>query len=348
MSCSVLDSGNNLVEIGSYKYSNTGYYINVNSWNSSIYLYCDKVSSANDISSVINNLLNRVQPPKVDFSKKPYITKWCKIPRYKVDEFTQANGIKRVWDFRDSNYVVLSKEELKKTTMFEYRSEMFNGFTYVMTIDNFKKHFPNETNDLKYHLDKVYIISEIEFKQLEPDCINIGKSANIGGNLGRIGIIDIIKEYINNPGKFEIIFDHEFITEVNSEGLELGEEELENIKYMLNTKNVDNMNLAVEMLANINLDKHVIDLACLFNRFHWNFYRNSGVTKNQAFQILKSFLKSHNIEYTQKWRVFIPSLVKKFPDQKVKITKYMLEMLNSEFEYHKLNFKLNSIDVSFN
>jgi hypothetical protein len=129
------------------------------------------------------------------------------------------------------------------------------------------------------------------------------------------------------------LFDEDFILNLNSDGIELDNDYLVTLNNMFESKEQDNINLALEMLSNVNIEKHYFTMALLLNKYQNLFSWGSGLSmsQNKSFKSIEKFLKNKGINYQADWRTFNAALYKNSQNDPEKIeiiTRSILENLN--------------------
>jgi hypothetical protein len=123
-------------------------------------------------------------------------------------------------------------------------------------------------------------------------------------------MFDIVENY-----NLKIIFDHN-ISDVVNEGLTIDEDVFENILNMVTSQDESNLNLAKEILANMEFESSRSYLIYLFNYF---YKLNQNRSNNKNYNYLKKQMKKHvHIHSTQNhsttFNHFLPTLIGKYPE----------------------------------
>jgi hypothetical protein len=81
---------------------------------------------------------------------------------------------------------------------------------------------------------------------------------------------------------------------------------------MFNSKSQDNINLALEMLSNVNIEKYLLIIALFLNKHKNKFSWGSGlsINNNSSFKSTLKYLESKNIIWNNDWRCFSTNLYK--------------------------------------
>jgi len=299
-----------------------------------------------DLKNVIDN------PKKVIGKGKPYISKWCNIPRYKIDDYAKTKNIKRAWSYNDADYVVVDFTEIQKVYK-EFFGERVESYKFCYEVE-FKDLKPsgNFKNIGHNFVDKNsnFIISNSKldygvFKGFEKFLLEGQVGLSVDSNKGRLGLLDILIDYVLNPGKFELVFDSDYINELNSDGLELDEETFSSIEMMFESKDKANIKMAIEILSNTNIKDNIIPVAILFNKY--SYHLKGMASKVDGFKVIKSILESENINYTINWQYFINSMIKRYPEGAKYYNKYIYDNLNGFLKYKGAKFTIKIIEVEY-
>jgi hypothetical protein len=91
---------------------------------------------------------------------------------------------------------------------------------------------------------------------------------------------------------------------------------------MFESKSQDNINLALEMLSNVNIEKYSLTIALFLNKHKNIFAWGSGLslTQNNSFKSTIKYFKSKNINFESDWRFFSTNLYKLHKDNPENIT----------------------------
>jgi hypothetical protein len=264
------------------------------------------------------------KPHDMKFGEKIYLSKTSNISRHKIKEYFHTNKLNKTSKLNQSNTIILSKQHLqelddilntkislkeiyffelkdndyiiKHTTCYD-KSDLNDGIPFCLIID--KPH--NVTTEVKEFLQDKNS-KELYVKQLY-------RQNNI------IEIFSYIEYVLKNP-HVNIIFDEDLIEVINGDGFELDNDYLSTLDDMFNSKSQDNINLALEMLSNVNIEKHSLTIALFLNKHKNKFIWGSGlsITRNSSFKSIIKYFKSKNINFELDWRSFSINLYKLHKD----------------------------------
>ena len=305
------------------------------------------------------DILKPQTPAKFSKEDKIYVHKNCSIPRYKIDDYIKTNNLTRVWSYKDADCVLIdfNKVEEAKELLDYYSGRGYSTFISSGIYDVVE--LPKPPQNGQYSSYNSHYIKNASTHFVVTSQHDLTKSyenypikkdvfiGNLSGKKSLVNTLEMVGWMVENPFKLKIIFDQNFIGEINKGGLEYNDELKETLENMLSSKNKDNINFAFEMISSFDLEKCWFDVALILNKYNWISYRGSGLTKtNMGYATVENFFIHKNIDYKDKWRKFVSNLLNTYPGYKHKVEPYIIERLNGEFEYHKLSIKLKNIELT--
>jgi hypothetical protein len=286
-------------------------------------------------NKLITNLLNK--HVNTTLGKKVYLGKLSNLPRHKVKEFFIENKVNKTSRVDQSNTIVINKSHLvefnkmfssgtsfhllKPTKIYTFESSQDNDFI----IRNAKTYTNNYQKDILCTI----LINDNNKSKLTPKLVNfLNDKENYDGyykNLYReknIAELYFYLEYLLKNPNVNVIFDEDLMAPLNQEGFELDEEYLTTLDGMFESKSQDNINLALEMLSNVNIEKYSLTIALFLNKHKDKFAWGSGlsITQNNSFKSTLKYFKSKNINFESDWRSFSTNLYKLHKDNPENIT----------------------------
>jgi len=287
-----------------------------------------------------------------------YIGKGSNIPRHKIKEFFKENSLKKTSLIEKSNCVVFDKQVIKqlihyykgeevKTAVIPFTQKIFdyieNDYSLILKQKNHKfntyhiKYLNDTYND--FPLDFKKVIGDITFTKTI--AVNNYRTKNVSE------LWEIIECYLTNPHG-NIIWDDVLLESLNSDGLDMDDEYIEVLYSMFDSKEQDNIKLALEMLSNVNLEKHGLTVALLLNKYNNVFTWGSGNTGSQALKTLILYFKNKGIDWKADYRKFSTGLFSfyKNDEESIKIIKkFFIDSLNNYLDLDKdFNIQLSNID----
>ncbi len=299
----------------------------------------------------------------VNKGDKVYASKASELPRFKLKEFINDNGLKKTSRYNQADVVIINRghfiQMLKECKFKEYtflkgnfaESKIVkrdnNDNTYKFFKENLKNNSDKDTVAMvsewsiqemekgnlgkKYPTDKIlYDTNTIKIKGTN---INLYRSARLS-NLMNI-LFELRKEIMS--GKVRIIFDEDMFVELNKEGIELDEEYLQTLRDMLFSKDTANIKLGFEMMSNLVLNQPtILSISFLLNelihttKFRPSYYINSNSNLKSLFKLLRT----KGIYWERDWKTFGTGLRNNFKTGKEGdiVKKFLLDNINREFK----------------
>jgi hypothetical protein len=304
-------------------------------------------------------LFNQHEHNKLEDNTAVYLTPLSTFPSYKLKNYIEENNlnIKTGRKLDIVNALIINYD-------FIFSSYIGNKLQeyYIIPADkiiknpSLKKYIPDNKNQwqditVRNGLNAThYFISPDMYKNFISVDNNFSiikeyplvKGNPIGSGWGNKKVTDNVGFFLNlfeNIEKYnlKIIFDSNINNAIN-EGLPLDEEIFENIINMINSEDKSNINLAKEIMANLDYKSSEPYFIYLFNYFY-KLSRNESNNKN--YDYLKKQLKKHTYIYSNKHHpaVFdnlLPILIKEHPN-------YSQEFMNCFRIHMNILFKKNII-----
>jgi hypothetical protein len=275
---------------------------------------------------LVNSLLNQ----KVDttLNGKVYLGKLSSLPRHKIKDYFKENNVSKTSRLDQSDTIILNREhlnefnkifgssaswyKLKSCKVYKFDSEKDKEF-----IVKYAKTWYNNTLDLESQFS--IVITDENKNKLTPKLTNFlqGRESkdlfykSLYRDKNLVEVHNHLEHVIKNPN-VKVIFDENLMDPLNEDGFELDEEYLTTLDGMFESKSQDNINLALEMLSNVNIEKNSLTIALFLNKHKNIFSWGSGlsITKNNSFKSTLKYFKSKNINFDHDWRSFSANLYK--------------------------------------
>jgi hypothetical protein len=300
--------------------------------------------------NLIEKLLN--QSPNTNLGDKVYFGKLSNIPRHRIKEHFENSTSKKTSRIEQATTIIFSREhlinfkkdlkrlELKESLFLEKTPELLEYiFKNVSSEWTYKKIAPCFTNDSKLFLINYYkntkLINDLvpNFKRIiDTTLIKPRYIESLYRDTYTKEILNYLDLILENPS-INILFDEDFLMDLNSNGIELDADYLATLNSMFESKEQANINLALEMLSNVNIEKNYFTIALFLNKYQNLFSWGSGlsITQNKSFKSIEKFLKDKGINYQADWRSFNAALYKNVqndPEKTEIIVRSVLENLN--------------------
>ena len=153
-------------------------------------------------------------------------------------------------------------------------------------------------------------------------------------------VFDTVNYYSENPHG-NIIWDDVILETLNSEGIDLDEDYVDTLNSMFASNDNDNIKLALEMMSNVNLEKHGLVIALLLNKWKGVMSWGNGNTGGQAYKTLDRYFRNKGINWKIDYRTFTTGLFKNYTDEESReiIADFLLRNINSFLSEN--NFRLD-------
>lgn len=319
--------------------------------------------------NLIDTLLN--QSPNADLGDKVYFGKLSNIPRHRIKEYFENSTSKKTSRIEQATTIIFSREhlinfkknlerlELKESLFLEKTPELLSYITKNVTSDwTYKKITPCFTNDSKLFIINYYkntnLLNDLvpNFKRIiDTTLIKPRYIETLYRNTYSKEILNYLDIILKNPS-INILFDEDFLADLNSEGIELDSDYLSTLNSMFESREQANINLALEMLSNVNIEKNYFTIALLLNKYQNLFSWGSGLSmsQNKSFKSIEKYLKDKGINYQSDWRSFNSAMYKNSQNDPEKIEIIMRSILENLNKYMKEgntgNLNLSSIKLA--
>jgi hypothetical protein len=333
-----------------------------------------------------HSILNEKLSQKFDsiLKSKVYLGKLSDLPRHKIKDYFLKNNIQKTSKLEQSETIILNKNhliEFKK--LFNDNLPSYWAFQKLDTFiisdleskkyinDNFYQPYQSNltsfskiVNDNNYSFsisisdqDTLNVLpSKLQKFLSDKECKSLYVK-NLHRENSLIEVVNILNYLKSNPN-VKLIFDEDFLLTLNEDGFELDEEYLNILDSMFTSESQDNINLALEMISNINIEKHSLVIALFLNKHNNIFSWGSGLSlkHNKSFKSIIKYFESKNINFAYTdWQSFSINLYKLHKDDpeaikiiqdftKQNVNKY----LKSNFGSNESYIELNNVDFKFN
>lgn len=286
----------------------------------------EKINYENLIKALLNQKIDTTLTGKV------YLGKLSSLPRHKIKDYFKENKVNKTSRLDQSDTIILNKEyliefnkifesasswyRLKPCKVYKFDSEQDK--TYIESVS--KSYYSGKYN---FNNSFITIITEENKNKITPKLINFLQNKksedlyykNLYRNKNLVEVHNYLEYILKNP-HVKVIFDENIMEPLNEDGFELDEEYLTTLDDMFESKSQDNINLALEMLSNVNIEKNSLTIALFLNKHRNKFSWGSGlsITKNNSFKSTLKYFKSKNIDFESDWRSFSANLYKLHKD----------------------------------
>lgn len=295
------------------------------------------------------------QKTELKFGKKVYLGSLSNLPRHKVKEYFTQNNTQKTSRIEQADSVIIDRNCIERfhsfLTINERNYDLSLYQTYIIEdIKNKQKLEPLIHNyNNSYSMPVSYLAPEIPFyiltnkenqitsnlssylKDIQPKDLYINH--NWWNNNNEISAYEVIEVLLKNPN-INILFDDEVLPLINNDGIELDADYMSYLDNMFESKDQENINLALEMLSNVDLDKHSLTLVLFLNKHMDKFFRGSGlnINQNRSFKSFIKYFKAKKIDFQSNWKTFSAGLLKYYkndPQSIEIINSFILQNINN-------------------
>ena len=276
---------------------------------------------------LVTSILN--QSDDIKLNGKVYLGKLSSLPRFKIKDYFKENKINKTSKIEQSDIIILNRKHLIEfnnildPSDISYYNKLYSCKIYKFNSKK-DKEFINQYNNNNYgyydnNIDFILKINDDYTNSLPSNVINFLKDKTYENVLYKQiyrekNIIELYTylDYILKNPHVNIIFDDNLMNSLNKNGFELDDDYLSTLDDMFNSKSQDNINLALEMLSNVNIEKYLLIIALFLNKHKNKFSWGSGlsINNNSSFKSTLKYLESKNIIWNNDWRCFSTNLYK--------------------------------------
>ena len=254
-----------------------------------------------------------------------YAGKGSNIPRHKLKSYIEENSLKKTSRVQIANTIIFDKNEIEDVLAYYNRAnkDEFAFIEFTKEIYDIVISYSNSNRDRYSHFDKeikskigkTWVIEKDRYYALPSDLKKIincteFKECYEMANYRTQKILDIcsvIDVYLKDKDTKSIVWDDYMLEILNSDGIELDAEYLETFHSMLKSNEPSDIQLALEMLTNINLEKDGLTVALLLNEYKDKFSWGTG-NQSQAYKTLNKYFESKEIYWKHDFRGFSAGL----------------------------------------
>jgi hypothetical protein len=263
-----------------------------------------------------------------------YLTPLSEFPPYKLKNYIEENtlNIKTARKLDKIDTLIINHDFITSS----YTQKLTNYYIIpsdVILKNSYFKKYINDSTDY-YRIDVKggqtithYFVSEHYYQVLinldskfsiinEYPLVECFPVTNDWGNKKATDNVDFFLNIFDTIEKYnlKVVFDHN-ISDVINEGLSIDEDVFENILNMITSEDESNLNLAKEILANMEFESSRSYLIYLFNYF---YKLNQNQSNNKNYNYLKKQMKKYVHIYSTKndpttFNHFLPTLIEKYP-----------------------------------
>jgi hypothetical protein len=315
----------------------------------------------------IQNLMS--QSSLSSLGKRVYLGRLSSLPRHRIKGYFKSNGIEKTSKLTYADSIVMNKEHIIEFNKNMDSSKRWGGFNemtkyYIKTEDELRLVFKNSATQSSTEMEAItkfrngkkasIIVSKDSIpvssvlNSLSHSDMFVKQLYREANTIELIEYLELLKKYPN----IQVVYDEDLLKPLNKDGIKLDEDYLKTLNSMFESKNQDNINLALEMLSNVSIEDNSLTIALFLNKHYPLFSWGSGLTikNNISFKSILKYLKSQKINYEQDWRLFSTALYKihkNNPESVIIIKDFVKQNLNTYLSEWNKDMEIKEVDLEF-
>jgi hypothetical protein len=294
---------------------------------------------------------------ELKLGKKVYLGSSSNLPRHKVKEYFNNNNTKKTSRFEQADSIIIDKGNIEKLLTHLIPSDR------NYDIDLYKTYITKDYKDKQNLLPTIIPYTHYEYKledlisdsitpfyiltlpnknpippylksyldNLTSQDLYVGNGWSINREV--LNIYEAVVTLYKNP-RINIVFDEDILPLINNDGIELDADYLSTLDSMFESKNQENINLALEMLSNVDLEKYTLTLALFLNKHMDKFFKGSGlnINQNRSFKSFIKYFEAKKIGFRSNWKKFSVDLLTQYkndPQSIELINTFILQNINN-------------------
>jgi hypothetical protein len=311
-----------------------------------------------NIISFIKTIISQ-EKKELKLGKKVYLGSSSNLPRHKVKEYFNNNNTKKTSRFEQADSIIIDKGNIEKLLLHLTLADRTN----YDDINLYKTYIVNDCKDKQNLLPTIIPYTHYEYKledlisdsitpfyiltlpnknpippylksyldNLTPQDLYVGNGWSINREV--LNVYEAVVTLYKNP-RINIVFDEDILPLINIDGLDLDPDYLSTLDSMFESKNQENINLALEMLSNVDLEKYTLTLALFLNKHMDKFFKGSGlnINQNRSFKSFIKYFEAKKINFRSNWKTFSANLLmyyKNDPQSTEIINSFIIQNINN-------------------
>jgi len=319
----------------------------------------------NDIPSLIGELKKTTN---ITLKGKVYVSPTCNIPRDKLKAYFKENNLERTTRLYLADTVLLdlpaldmvmqklnSKYSWEEGYLIESKEIKPHLESLKQAYSNkswFQDHVEGVINELRDNDHKAFIITSNAYSNIKTHhsekfiLTNFPEGTKTSIIRNRADAFDKVVNLIKtlHSTKLPLVFDSVISENMTSDGIELDKDIEEQIIQLMETNDIDNIKMAIEIMSNFDLEKSLLNVANIFNTYGEILRKTSYFQKTSHKQI-DSYLRSKKIHWKGERLDFLNTLFVHFQDQPEQLSK-VKGFIQSYLQNHIKQTKIKITDIS--
>lgn len=289
----------------------------------------------NDVIKKYQELYELSKNNRLEDDTTVYVTPLSEFPSYKLKNYIEENklNIKTARKLDKINTLIINHDFITSSYLSKPENYHIVPAEIILNDSYLKKYIDNSAHYYQIHTIREqtvthYFVTKKEYNNLinlDPKFSIISEYPLTECNLittewGNKKAIDSVGFFLDLFNKIEkhnlkVIFDHN-ISDVVNEGLSIDEDVFENIINMVSSKDESNIDIAKEILANMEFESSKPYLIYLFNYFYkLNQNRSNGRNYNYLKKQMKKYIHIYSTQnQPTTFNHFLPVLIEKYPE----------------------------------
>jgi hypothetical protein len=310
------------------------------------------VFPSDELKFVENSLKNKTNLKQIPTNTSVYIGKNSLLPRFKLKEYFIQNKLSKTKLVLNAGTAIINKKSTTKALSKDNFTIHKSYYIPKNDIPKLKSIVGNKVDD---H-EGVVIMSTDSYVDQMFDVLMLKKTNYtpadytwISGYYGRQkDVIEFENLYnIASNKNCSIVYDEDVLEQINETGHIVEQDSFENLNAMFQSKDVENLKLGLEILANSNYRESSLKIGMLLTS-NWSKISSNRAHWNQNFKSLMAYFEQSDIDFRAGWKKLAQGLIKKNknnPEILKEIKEYIL--INLKEETKNFNLGITDITVSF-
>lgn len=296
--------------------------------------------TSNSLEQLRGGIIDEIKSVGLSPNETVYFSPLCKVPRYKIDEYTQSNNLNltKCYMFRTAQKVILNRKHLTKLlnvqTKEYFKIPVKDLYEKGPGMYDHRYNAGGRTEYVKIPRDEFkydYVLLEIKSSYCIIDGLDCSqypviKAFTCDTQLESkeykfiAELFEAIKQY-----KFVIGEDDSVLQQTNKE-LIIDEDVYQSLRSMLSSSDYNNHNVAKELIANSNFKESEVYLLMLIHEFQRSLIGGAKTPNYQVF--LNKYSDWKLFAKRTDWFNYGLKLINKYPNDRDKIKGFMIARFN--------------------
>lgn len=290
--------------------------------------------------SLIGYLSKMLHNTSTTLSSSVMVHKEVQTPRYKFKDYFEENNIVK------SRYGKATSIVLNKQLVTDFL-KLINHLSpkNIVLLENLQENDPNFSILSNYTKTKLgRYVEDIDITPGSDYLIEVKDPKDLprlngeqlySYSLYRERKIEDLYEFLTTlkSDNKSVIWEEDLLPILNKDGFDLDDDYLETLDGMFQSRKQDNIDMALEMMCNVDLDSNFLTIALLLNKYREQFSWGSGLSlkRHRGFKSVLNYFESNGVNFDVDFRQFCKELLVKFEgdaESTTIITNFLLGNIN--------------------